>query len=76
MTPEVAAEEFRIRKEDFPVETMRFLTDQISLIHIKIMRTACDLAAAEDPDSDVYRAEPKHVTQAIQQLGLEHLLTQ
>ena len=76
MDAESTAEALRVRKEDFPVETMRFLISQTSLIHIKIMRTACDLAAEENPDSDVYRTDPKHVKEAIKQLGLEHLLVQ
>lgn len=54
------------RREDFPVESFRFLEAKLQEIRRVVMKAAAELADRDAPQSDVYRVERRHVTKALE----------
>jgi hypothetical protein len=52
------------RREDFPLESFRYLEQKLGEIRRETMDKAANLAATET-DSEVYQVEPSHVDQAL-----------
>ena len=72
------------RREDFPVESFRYLEAKLQRVRKLIMDRAAQIAAGKDPGSPVYRVGKEQIDDALSeflsnqataesQLGIKHL---
>ena len=53
------------RREDFPVESFRYLEAKLQQLRKLIMDLAAQIAAGKDPDSPVYRVGKEQIDDAL-----------
>ncbi len=54
------------RREDFPVDSFRYLEAELQKLRKRVMDRAAEIADEEEnPDSLVYRVEKKHIAAAL-----------
>ena len=53
------------RREDFPVESFRYLEAKLQQLRKLIMDRAAQIAAGKDPDSPVYRVGKEQIDEAL-----------
>lgn len=56
------------RREDFPVDSFRYLEGKLQEFRKTIMDGAAKIAASEDVNSVVYRIERKHIDLAVAEM--------
>ena len=55
-----------MRREDFPVDSFRFLEARLQELRRRVMDRAAEIAdAEEDSDSPMYRVEKEHIKKAL-----------
>lgn len=75
------------RREDFPVESFRYLESKLQRVRKLIMDLAAQIAEAKDPSSEAYRVGKEYIDvafvtflsnreEAASQLGIKHVLDQ
>lgn len=60
------SDEKQRRREDFPVDSFRYLEARLQELRKRVMDRAAEIAdAAEDADASVYRVERVHIETAL-----------
>ncbi len=62
-TPQPA--EKQRRREDFPVDSFRYLEARLQELRKRVMDRAAQIAEEKDTDPDVYRVDEAHIEEAL-----------